>query len=243
MSAELEKREDMAVQVAPGDLLTAIARSASDPGVDVVKMQALYEMHKDMLREQHRIEFDEAMARLQAKLPQFDKFGKAKNSKFAKLEDIDTIVRPLLNAEDFSIVCSEESRTETTVTFVLTISKGGHDRTVRGTFSIDRAAKNSQGASIRPAIQDDGSTMSYARRYLLKLALNIIETDADNDGNPTEKISAEQARDIETAIADTGSNKEKFLKLIAGVDSVSSILARDYKRVMNALEEKARAKK
>ena len=104
-----------------------------------------------------------------------EKYGQAKNSKFAKLEDIDVVIRPLLAEEGFSLALDEEAHTDKTVTFVMTMShREGHSEAKRMTVPIDAAAMNREGRSIRPAIQDAGSTVTYARRYLLKMHLNIV---------------------------------------------------------------------
>jgi len=56
-------------------------------------------------------------------------------------------------------------------------------------------------------------------------------------------VSLDQATAIRDLIKETGSNEKTFLELIAGVDSIEAIQARDYKRVMNALETKRRSKR
>lgn len=196
-----------------------------------------------MIADQRKTAYMAAMARLQERLPQIDKYGRAKNSRFAKLEDIDVIIRPILAEEGFSFSFDEESYTEKTVTFVATLShREGHSESKRLTVPIDVAAKNREGLSIRPAIQDAGSTVSYARRYLIKMMLNIIEKDEDTNGEDRKTITEEQIRDIETALADTKSDKAKFLRLIAGVDRLEDIQVRDLKRIMNTLEETRRAR-
>jgi len=238
---DLVKRETQAVEIpAASNMLRLIAEAARDPNIDVTKMERLFAMHKELAAEQRRESFDIALAGVQSQLPQFGKTSKAKNSMYASLEDIDRITKPLLTAAGFSQTCTEESSTETTATFVFTLSREGHEKSVRKTFSIDRAAKNREGNSIRPAIQDDGSTISYATRYLLKMILGIVEKDADTNGESAELITDEQAKTIDTLIQDTKSNKASFLKLIAGTERVEDIQQRDYKRVINALETKLR---
>ena len=228
----------------PGDLMTAIAHAVSDPRIDVEKMSKLLDMHERIVADQRKVAYVAAMSRLQAALPQMGKFGQAKNSKFARLEDIDVVVRPLMAAEGFSVSMDEESSTEKTSTFAMTMShRDGHSEVKRKTFPIDVAAKNREGQSVRPAIQDAGSTVTYARRYLLKMHLNIVETNEDTDGERPEFITDEQVKNIETLLQDTSSNVEAFLKMIAGAPSVREIQARDYKRIMNSLEEKLRLKK
>ncbi len=218
-----------------------IIQQAVNSKVDVDTLRGLFELQKDFMKMQAEQAFNAAMARLQVKLPQINKYGQGKNSKFAKLEDIDTIIRPLLGEEGFSFSFNEESSTDKTVTFVAKLShEFGHSELKRLTVPMDTSATNQQGRSIRPAIQDAGSTVSYARRYLIKMHLNIIETDEDNDGNDRAVISPEQVREINTLLVDSQMNKERFLRLIAGAESIEFILARDYKRAVDALQETIR---
>lgn len=240
MSEELAIKQPMEVQAQPSDLLQVIARAASDPNVDVVKMQALMDMHERLAHEQQRVIFAAAMSRLQAKLPQMNKYGQGKNSKFAKLEDIDRVIKPLLAEEGFNLSFNEESHNGGTVTFIARIAHAaGHSESQRLTVPLDTAAKNREGNSVRPAIQDAGSTVSYAKRYLLKMLLNIIETDEDTDGEKREPISQEQARDIEAAIDEVKMDKGKFL-IFMGVGDVKDILQRDLKKALNAIDTRRR---
>lgn len=208
-------------------------------------LEKMLNMQERIMADQRKTAFTSALARLQAKVPQVNKYGQGKNSKYAKYEDIDLIVRPLMAEEGFSLTFDEESSTDKTITFVaVLIHSEGHSEPKRLTVPIDVAAMNREGRSVRPAIQDAGSTVSYARRYLLKMHLNIVEKDEDDDGAGSEaKITAEQAKDIRTLIHDSKSDEKKFLELIAGVQTIEDIPARDLKRILNALETKLRVGK
>ncbi len=241
---EVIKREEHAPAVEPSEMLSVIQQIVRDPSIDVAKMKALLDMHRQITADQQKVAFDAAMSRLQAKLPQMEKYGKAKNSKFAKLEDIDVVIRPLLADEGFSFSFDEESHTEKTVTFIAWLAhRDGHREPKRLTVPIDTAAKNSTGASIRPAIQDAGSTVSYARRYLIKMHLNIIEKDEDTNGENQDAISDDQAKDLRALLIDAKQDEERFLTLIAGASSIDKILKRDFKRCVLALETKIRGMK
>jgi hypothetical protein len=235
MSSELVKRED-----SPASVLEIIQQAVATKQ-DVETLRGLFELQRDFMRMQAEQSFHAAMARLQAKLPQINKYGQGKNSKFAKLEDIDTIIRPLLAEEGFSFSFDEESHTEKTLTFIAKISHSqGHSEVKRLTVPIDAAAKNRDGNAVRPAIQDAGSTVSYARRYLIKMHLNIIETNEDTDGNPTKTITPDQALDIEAMLAEVKGDRAGFLKYM-GVDSIDQILERDHKKAIESLNAKRRS--
>jgi hypothetical protein len=195
--------------------------------------------------EERRAAYADAMARLQSRLPQVTKHGVNAHTKtaYAMYEDIDAAIRPLLAEEGFSLSFDEDSRDGAMVRYVLRIThRSGHREEQRLTLSIDEAARNREGRATRTATQSDGSTASYARRYLIKLALNLVERGEDDDGNGgSQPITEEQARDIDTAITDTRADRARFLAYM-GVGSIEEILDRDYARAMNALESKRRGR-
>lgn len=234
MSGDLIRRTD-----SPTSVLEIIQQAVATKQ-DVETLRGLFELQRDFMRMQAEQAFHAAMARLQAKLPQVNKYGVGKNSKFAKLEDIDRIIRPLLAEEGFSFSFDEEAHSEKTITFVAKIShQQGHSEVKRLTVPIDAAAKNREGNAVRPAIQDAGSTVSYARRYLIKMHLNIIETNEDTDGNPTKTISPEQAADIEAMLQEVKGDRAGFLKYM-GVAAIGEILERDHKKAIESLNAKRR---
>lgn len=232
----MSERTEIAVQVTPSSMLDVIGKAVADPRMDVEKMRALFELQKDILAEQHKIEFKAALSKLQAELPQVGKYGKAKNSKFAKLQDIHTIAQPLLAKHGFAINFDEESSSEKSIVFVATLShEAGHSETKRLTVPIDTSSKNRDGNSIRPAIQDMGSTVSYARRYLYKMHLNIVERDEDTDGESAKPVTQDQARDLEISLSETTLDKGKFF-VFMGVGAFEDILEKDLKKAVNAID-------
>lgn len=224
---------------APDNLLQVIAQAVADPRMDVEKMERLFALQERINAQQREIDFDDAMNRLQAKLPQIPKYGQGKNSKYAKYEDLDVIIRPLLAEEGFSLTFSEAERTAKETRFELKVSRAGHSKVHRLTVQQDTAATNREGRSVRPPIQDDGSTASYARRYLTKLALNIVEKDEDTDGENRRPITEEQAKDIEAAIQELKMDRGKFL-VFMGCGDVGEILAKDLKKAINAIDTRRR---
>ena len=90
-------------------LMDIIASVAASPTADVAKMRELLALRLDIERRDAEIAFNQAMARLQPRLPRVKKngsidFGGGKPAmKFARWEDIDTAIRPLLTEEGFSL--------------------------------------------------------------------------------------------------------------------------------------------
>jgi hypothetical protein len=237
MSAEeqgLAVREPAAV--APSNLLAVIAQAVADPRMDVEKMSKLLDLQERIMAEQRKTAFFAALARLTPKLPEIVKHGQSHHGKYARLEDIDRAIRPLIAEEGFAI--SFDSLTvDGKVRVICRLShQEGHFETKQIDLPLDNSgSKNGAQAVI--------STVSYGRRALTKMFFNLIEAGEDTDGNNLETISAEQVRDLRTLIQDTKSDEKKFLELIAGVEKLEDIQVRDLKRIVNALETKKRVAK
>lgn len=240
MGTEIDRVDNLPVEVRPqaGDLLAVIATAVADPRMDVEKMERLLAMHQTIMEEQRKTAFAAAMSRLQAKLPQINKEGRivvksVERSRYARIEDIDVAIRPLLAEEGFAFSFDSDSSDAKIFKLSCKLShKEGHSETKFLTLPIDTS-------DYRSNVQSIGSTVSYGKRQLIKMHLNLIEKDEDDDGNGGDKtITEEQARDIRAMIEETKSDEAKFLTLIAGVGKIESILARDYRRVMTALETK-----
>ena len=222
----------------PSDLLTVISRAVSDPDLDVEKMERLLAMHERITAEQRKTAFMAALSRLQAIVPQIEKNGQiivkgVERSRYARLEDIDAVIRPILAAEGFAF--SFDSTSNDGKLHVLSCKMShaeGHSETKTIVLPMDSS-------NYRSDVQSIGSTVSYARRQLIKMHLNIIERGEDVDGNSLEPISAEQVQDIEALMSEVGADEAKFLVYV-GVESLAAIRERDFKRAISALESKRR---
>lgn len=220
------------------DPLYLILQAATNPALDVEKVERYFAMYERMQAENQRIAFQASMARLQEKLPMIERRGKGLNTKFAKLEDIYIAIKPLLSEEGFSFSFDEEQHTETTTTFMARLShREGHFEVKRLTVPVDVASKNSKGAPIRPAIQDMGSTASYAQRYLIKMHLNIVERNEDTNGERPLRITPQQVKDLTAMLADVKADIPAFL-LYMRVSAIEEILEPDYKTALTAIERK-----
>ncbi len=223
MSNEIAKTDE------PTGIMAVIARAASDPTVDVNKMLQLLELQKDIMKSQAKIDFDQAMARLQPQLPQIHKSAKGHNCTYANYESVDKAVRSLYTAEGFSISFDTKGAT----TYIGTISHvSGHSKTVEIDFPLDTSGN-------KPAIQAKISSLSYAKRNLLQMLLNIVTTGEDDDGDAAgyDVVTNEQAVEIDLLIKEVKADKAKFLTYIKAKD-VQSIKARDYKTAITQLNAK-----
>lgn len=218
------------------DVMSVIARAASDPSVDVGKMEALLNMQERLMKMSAEQQFNAALVDLQAELPRVSKLGQIFNkgvlqSKFARYEDIDAAVRPLMNKYGFAISFDTPKTQGGLMEFTAELRhRAGHKKDYHLSLPVDSSgAKNgTQGA---------GSTYSYAKRYLLCNILNIITEGEDTDGNQIALITRDQLLDIERVIHDKKINVKGFLEWL-GVPSLPEIPAAKFKQAWTALEKK-----
>ena len=226
----------------PSSILEVIARAVSDPKIDVEKMERLLAMHERISAQQREITFKDALSRLQATVPQISKKGQIivkgnLRSRYSKLEDIDTVVRPMMAEEGFAFTFDTKSDNGKLHTILCTMShRDGHSETKSIVLPMDAN-------DYRSDVQSIGSTVSYARRQLVKMHLNLIEADEDNDGSGGgEPISEQQTKDLGALLDEVKADKGKFLTL-AGVNSLEEILCKDYGQAVRLLELKRKHQK
>jgi hypothetical protein len=228
-------------ELAPaGDaFLAMIAAAARDPQVDIAKMQQLLEMRERLMAQQAEMAYTEAMNRVQNAVPPIYKTRKIivkgqLRSKYAALEDIDKLLRPLIIQEGFSLSSSTEDVPPKSTKLILTVKhRMGHKESFSLVLPIDKSEYRSESQNV-------ASTVSFGRRTLLCLAFNVITLDIDTDGNPpSEFISQEQALTIFTLLRDCRINPkdEKFLAW-CGADAVEHIHAGEYQRIVELLEKR-----
>ena len=237
--AVLDKPGELA-PVSEPNLLSVIAAAVADPRIDVEKMERLLAMHEKITTEQRRIDFFAALARIQAAIPQIDQKGMIHDkqgvirSRYAKIEHIDAILKPLLSEEGFAM--SFDSAAAPNGGYLLSCMlshKGGHSEVKSLVLPLDKS-------DFRSNVQSVGSTISYGKRTLKKMHLDIIEVHEDDDGQGgAKKISEDQARDFEAAVQETKGNPALFLKHMEA-ESFSDILVRDIPKALAALDKKRR---
>lgn len=165
------------------NMLTIIANAAADPSVDVAKMTALLELHERLLARDAKAEFNQALAKMNRGAEmRVNKEGEVRLSaggrvsyKFAKWEDMDAVIRPLLQEHGFTLSFDTEIRANGIIVKGELLHEGGHSRTASIPLVIDSGPG-------RNANQAMGSTVSYGKRYTTEMLLNIVRVDEDDDG-------------------------------------------------------------
>lgn len=175
----------------PGTLLNAIAQAAANPQVDIEKMERLFAMHQQMVKQDAEAAFNAAMARAQANIVPIatNAENSHTHSRYAKLEAINREIVPLYTAEGLSI--SFDTADAPITGWMRTIAHVSHAAGHTRTYHLDLPpdAEGAKGNTNKTGVQAAGSTSSYARRYLTCMIFNVTTFD-DNDGNGTRTSGA-----------------------------------------------------
>lgn len=235
-----EKQELAPAAQPETNLLAVIARAAADPQVDVQKMQALLDMQMKIQQKQAEVAFNEALSRLQPRLPRIPKSGQiivkgSLRSKYMRFEDVDSALRPLLAEEGFSTSFGYEEREKGVRVTLDVLHVAGHKEHRYFDLPIDQSDFRSQVQNVR-------SSVSFGKRVLLVDFFNIVNEGEDNDGANVQTISDKDLMAIEDMLSqlpDTA--KPQFLKYM-GVSRLSEIRVGDLQKAMTALKQRLTAK-
>lgn len=185
-----------------GSLLTAITAAASNPQIDVGKVERLWAMHQTVMAQEREAAFNDAMARTQAEIQPIinNAVNTHTRSSYAKLAAIDKEITPIHTKYGLSISYDTETRNDADPipegmlrTVAIVSHSAGHSR--RHHIDLPPDIAGSQGNTNKTMVQARGSTNAYARRYLKLMIFNVSTLD-DNDGN-----GAAQRRKPDDAVA------------------------------------------
>lgn len=163
------------------NMLSVIAQAAANPQVDVPKMAMLLELQDKLLAREAENEFNRALARMNTQDLRVSKLGVVSvpgkvSYKFAKWEDMDRVIRPLMQRECFTLSFDTEPNPAGGIIVVgELLHEGGHRRKARIPLTIDTGPGRNQ-------LQQMGSTVSYGKRYVTEMLLNIVREEEDDDG-------------------------------------------------------------
>lgn len=219
------------------NFLDTIRSAALDPNVDVAKMHGLLDVQERLLNKQAEIDFNADFHALQSDLPRITKDAKILHkgvlvSTYAKYETIDSVIRPLLAKHNFSLRFNTETQGQVIVITGTLSHRGGHSVTDKIPLGIESSgAKNS--------VQGVGSTITYGKRYLVGMLLNLVFEGEDDDGNKAghRKMTPEQVEEIESLLTSTGADRKRFLSFV-NAESVEKMSATDFQKAVNALRKK-----
>lgn len=243
----------------PGDeagaFMELLERAASDPTVDVGKMQALLNMKKEVVTEQRIAAFNRDFMAARLEMPRVSKDGsvsypvnkndpdgpKKEAFKFAKYETIDKAIRPIEIKFGFSRSFTTEPRQGDGGGIVVTcrlLHRDGHSVVAGIPVPLDTSGGKNN-------LQGYGSSFSYGKRYTTTMVWDIVTKGEDDDGNAAfaaAPIDEAQFAAMQAIIDESGIDTAKFCAHL-GVDSLRAIPNKIYPKAMNDLKDAAEKRK
>lgn len=221
-------------------IISVIERAATNPNVDIDKMERLLAMQERILERDARAAYASALATMAPELPVIGERGGIKDrngnvqSTYALWEDINDAIKPVLAAHGFALSFrTGREEGQITVTGVLSHREGHSEET---TITLPHDSSGSKNA-----VQAVGSSTSYGKRYTAGLLLNLTSRGEDDDGaagGSGATITDEQADEIRKRVFDTKSDVTKFLELMKA-PSIPDIPAAKYGEAIRLLAAKA----
>lgn len=221
-------------------IISVIERAATNPNVDIDKMERLLEMQERIMARDAKAAYASALAMMAPNLPVIGERGGIKDrngkvqSTYALWEDINDAIKPVLAAHGFALSFrTGREEGQITVTGVLS-HRDGHSEETTITLPHDSSGSKN-------AVQAVGSSTSYGKRYTAGLLLNLTSRGEDDDGyagGSGTTISDDQADEIRKRVSDTKSDVTKFLALM-NAPSIPDIPAAKYGEAIRLLNAKA----
>lgn len=228
------------VQDLGGGILNVIARAATDPNVDVDKLERLLAMQERVLAREAEQAFNAALLAAQDEIRPIyrNKKNSSTNSTYADLEAVSDAIDPIFRNHGFSSSfgtadCPMEGHYRVTCRLSHT---GGHSRDYQADVPADTAGI--KGTANKTATHGFGSALSYGRRYLKLLIADVPTTDDDGhaagNGDPVNKEQIATLNGLADAVS---ADKISFCRYLK-VPDLPHLPALRYNEAVNLLTQK-----
>jgi hypothetical protein len=182
-TAVAERKADVPMVSEAAAFIQVIERAASNKDVDVAKLEKLLDMQERILAKNAEMAFNSAMAEMQAELPIITERGEIRvagtlRSRYAKFEDINEEVKPVLKQHGFAMTFKVNTDTVCKVTGIL-VHRAGHREQTEIVLPYDISGSKNN-------VQAIGSSVSYGKRYVMEALLNLTSRGQDDDGKGTQ---------------------------------------------------------
>lgn len=241
------QRIEPAAEVADygASLLEVISRAASDPNVDIDKMERLIAMQERVQDRRAEVSYHAALAEMQPELPIITENGGIKNkegkvqSTYALWEDINEEIRPILAKYGFSLSFKGQRNGDQQITIGILAHREGHKETTEVSLPLDTSGSKN-------AVQAVGSSKSYGKRYAAFDLLNITTRGEDDDGlkgGTVHPISVKQYDELLRKISEVGADQDLFVQYLKSqkrlpTDDLGDLPASNFQAAIKALEAK-----
>ncbi len=192
-----QRRQVAAPAQADSSILAVISRAATDPTCDIDKLERLMAMHERMQARDAEAEFNAAMAAMQSDIPSIAERGAIvvngqKRSDYATFEDINDVIKPIMQAHGFAITFKVENTPGGMSVTGILMHRAGHRESTTMLLPLDTSGSKN-------AVQAVGSSTSNGKRYVMSALLNLTTRGEDDDGHaavPTANVTSVQAAGI-----------------------------------------------
>lgn len=216
-------------------LLNIIAEASRNPETNIANLQALLQMQREVMADQAKISFSRALWRLKKDMPQIQKngvidLGNKGKIKFARWEDMSEAIQPLMDREGFTLSFDTEERDGGGSIIIGTLEHiDGHHKSARFSLPLDSGPG-------RNSLQAAGSTLSYGKRYVTELLLNIVRRGEDDDARAAgiRYITISQKEELIELMKETRTDPKAYLHHL-GVKSLDEIEQGHAPAALNAL--------
>jgi hypothetical protein len=213
-------------------VLAIIERMATNPAVDVDRLEKLLNMHDRVVARQASNRYRAALAEMQAELPIIERKGRIvvrektntgkrdgevqQSTAYAKWEDIVQAIQPILCKHNFSLThrTSMAADGRIQVTSILAHSvpldpQTGHQEETSLTLPFDTTGSKNN-------VQAIGSAISYGKRYTGSALLGLVTHGDDDDASSAaaeiETVSEEQLAQLIARSKEVKANIPAFCK-------------------------------
>ncbi|EJF88315.1 hypothetical protein ME1_00773 [Bartonella vinsonii subsp. arupensis OK-94-513] len=222
---EIEGTHHLAVEQT---VMERILNKALEGNADMDRLQRLLDLREKEIERQERQNFVRDLSAMQMEYKSIEQNAINTHTKslYTTLDKyIDAIKEPLAK-HHFALFSRIKEQGSDNVTVEMTLKHiSGNEISTEGTFPFDATGSKNN-------IQAVGSTLTYARRYLLGMLLNVARKEDDTDGiTLLSGVTPEQMNQIRGLIEQTQTDESKLLSFI-GVKKFTDM---SYKQAQNAL--------
>lgn len=223
--------------------MNVIEKASANPDFDANKLEKMLEMYERIMARNAEMAFNSAFAEMQSEMPVITENGEIKihgavQSRYAKFEDINDTVKPILKTHGFAITFKTKSSEQGITVTAILMHKEGHREDTEMTLMADTSGNKN-------AVQGVGSSVSYAKRYGLLALLNITTRGEDDDGQAggAKAITEDQQATLQALIDEVKQDKPKFFAYASNkarrqIKTLSEVPQSLYAELVKSLEKK-----
>lgn len=221
MSGEIVTKHVGDIEPKPSGLAHILEKAIYNPEIDIDRIIQLKKLYDETEAMEAAKAFNRDFAAMQPDLPIIDEKGDAGRWTFARWEDINEAIAPVLKKYGFAINFRQPTGDGVITTYCCLHHRDGHS--LEGdAFVLPFDTSGSKSSNIVQAI---GSSSSYGKRYTAMSMLNLQTTlreDDDGKKGGTKVISAEQLKFLLEKLDEHGEDIEVFCKRHA-IEAVSHL--------------------